>query len=294
MAQQKFIIEVRVNEYAGRQKSPHVPFTPEEIAADVEACVRQGASVIHYHARDPETGAPSADAAVYKEVERQIRKRCDVITMPTLGAHIAQSEGRISHILEMAKDPATRPDCVPIDMVTTNMAMYDPATGDFDREDRIYENSVASLKALCRSVKSVGVKPVSMLWNVASVRLTEVFIRLGLFDDPLYCEVVLFDERLLGYGHPGTIRGMHSLLDAFPRHADWQWSAHCHGNTLGLAAGAIEAGGHATIGLGDYHYPELGLPTNGELVAYVAGMARAMGREVASVADAREMLGMPR
>jgi uncharacterized protein (DUF849 family) len=294
MSMPKFIIEVRVNEYMGREKSPHVPFTAEEIAEDVAECVRQGASIIHYHARDPETNAPSTDAKICADVERQIRKRCDVITMPTLGAHIVQSEGRIAHILEMARDPMTKPDCVPIDVVTTNMAMYNITTGDFERDDRTYENSIADLKRMCQAVKSVGVKPIAMLWNVASIRVTEVLQKLGFFDDPLYCEVVLFSGKTLGFGHPGTIKGMHSMLDFFPRNSNWHWSAHSHDNTLGIAAGAIEAGGHATLGLGDYHYPELGLPTNGQLVAYVAGMARAMGREVATVAEARQMLGMPR
>jgi len=294
MSQPKFIIEVRVNEYQGREKNPHVPFTPEEIGEDVAECVRQGASVIHYHAREPKTGKPTTDAGVCGEIERQIRKRCDVITMPTLGAHIVQSEGRIAHILEMAKDPMTKPDCVPIDVVTTNMAMYNSAKDDFERDDRTYENSVADLKRLCKGVKAVGVKPIAMLWNVASIRVTEVLQRQGFFDDPLYCEVVLFSGKTLGFGHPGTIKGMYSLLDFVPTNKQWHWSAHCHDNTLGIAAGAIEAGGHATIGLGDYHYPELNLPTNGQLVAYVAGMARAMGREVATVAEARDMLGMPR
>ena len=158
-------------------------------------------------------------------------------------------------------------------------------TGDFERDDRTYENSIADLKRLCQSVKSVGVKPVAMLWNVASIRVTDVLQKLGFFDDPLYCEVVLFSGKTLGFGHPGTIKGMHSMLDFFPANSNWHWSAHSHDNTLGIAAGAIEAGGHATLGLGDYHYPELGLPTNGQLVAYVATMARAMGREVATVAE---------
>jgi uncharacterized protein (DUF849 family) len=214
--------------------------------------------------------------------------------MPTLGAHFAPPPGRISHILEMAKDPMTRPDCVPIDMITTNMSLYNSNTSEFEREESVYLNTVATLKSLCQSVRAVGVKPVSMLWNVASVRVTEIFTEMGLFEEPLYCEVILFSGRLLGFGLPGTIKGMHSLLEFFPRDTKWQWSAHCHGNTLGIAAGAIECGGHATIGLGDYHYPELGLPANGQLVAYVAGMARAMGREVATVAEAREMLRMRR
>lgn len=294
MRHPKFIIEVRINEYNDRSKNPHVPFSPEEIAADVAECVRQGASIIHYHARDPETGKPTTNAAVCGEIERQIRRKVDVITMPTLGANIVQSAGRIAHIIEMAKDPMTRPDCVPIDVVTTNMASFDEATGDFTRADRVYENTIAELKTLCAGVRAVGVKPVAMLWNIASIRITEALKHLCFFDDPLFCEVILFHDKHLSFGHPSTVKAMHSMLEHFPRKEEWHWSAHSHDNTLGIAAGAIEAGGHATFGLGDYHYPELGLPTNGQLVAYVANMARAMGREVATVAEARDMLGMRR
>lgn len=294
MRQPKLVIEVRINEGAKRDKNPHIPYTPAEIGEDVAECVRQGASIIHYHPCDPVTGGLTVDAGVCMEIEREIRKRCDVMTMPTLGAHILQSDGRIAHILEMAKDPMTKPDCVPIDIVTTNMALYDDVTGDFRGDDRIYQNSIADIKRLCQSVKAVGVKPVAMLWNHASIRVTEVLARQGYFDGPLYCEICLFDGKTMGMGHPGTIKGMYSMLDFLPRDGNWQWSAHGHDNTLGVTAGAIEAGGHVTIGIGDYHYPELDLPTNGQLVAYVAGMARAMGREVATVAEARAMLGMPR
>ena len=64
------------------------------------------------------------------------------------------------------------------------------------------------------------------------------------------------------------------------------------GNILPVAALAIEKGGHISPGLGDYHYPELGYPTNAELVKFIADMARAMGREVATPEDARRILNM--
>ena len=295
ISEPKFIIEVRINEYMGRDKNPHVPFTPEEIAKDVAECQRYGATIIHYHARDPETGAPSGDIKIYQEIERRIREKCDVITMPTLGAHIAPSpEGRIAHILEMAKDPATRPDCVPIDVLSTNMAMYNRETKNFEHEDDVYLNTISTLKTLCQGVTAVDVKPAAMIWNVPSLRCAEALVEMGLFKEPVYCEMPLFSGKLLGFGHPGTLKGLHALLDFLPRNANWLWSTHCHGNSLRIAAGAIEAGGHAAIGLGDYHYPELDLPTNGQLVAYLAGMARAMGREIATVAEARQMLDMPR
>jgi uncharacterized protein (DUF849 family) len=293
MAKPKLIIEVRVNEGAGRAPNPNVPWTADEIAEDVLACVEQGASIIHYHARTPD-GGNSTDAAEYVAIERAIRQRCDVITMPTLGALMAAPPNRISHIEAMAWDPATRPDCVPIDVITTAMALYDENTGQFRGEDRVYENSVATLKRLCDGVKAVGVKPVAMLWNVASIRVAEALKKLGYFDDPLYCEIILFGGMTMAFGHPSTVRGLHSMLDFMPRDQTWHWSAHGHSNTLGIAAAAIEAGGHVTLGLGDYPYPELGTPTNADLVALVAQMARAMGREVANVAEAREIVGMYR
>lgn len=293
MAKPKLIIEVRVNEGADRKKNPNVPWTADEIASDVLACVEQGASIIHYHARTPDGGS-SSDPAEYVAIERAIRQRCDVITMPTLGALMAAPPGRISHIEAMAKDPATRPDCVPIDVITTNMALYDDESGYFRGEERVYENSVATLKRLCDGVKAVGVKPVAMLWNIASIRVARALKNLGHFDDPLYCEIILFGGMTMAFGHPSTVKGLYSMLDFMPRDETWHWSAHGHSNTLGIAAAAIEVGGHVTLGLGDYPYPELGTPTNADLVAFVAQMARAMGREVATVAEAREMVGMHR
>lgn len=293
MTKQKLIIEVRVNEGTGRDKNPNVPWTATEIADDVLACVEQGASIIHYHARTPDGGS-SAEADEYIAIERAIRERCDVITMPTLGALMAAPPGRISHIEAMARYPETRPDCVPIDVISTNMALYSDETGDFRGEERVYENSVATLKRLCDGVKAVGVKPVAMLWNTASIRVTEVLKERGYFDDPLYCEIILFGGMTRAFGHPSSVKGLYSILDFLPRDQTWHWSAHGHANTLGIAAAAIEAGGHVTLGLGDYHYPELGKPTNADLVRFVAQMAKAMGREVATVAEAREMVGMHR
>jgi uncharacterized protein (DUF849 family) len=293
MAQPKFIIAVRVNEFKTRDLNPHVPFSPEEIAQVTFECWRQGASVVHFHAREARTGAPSNDTAIYGEIIRLIKERCDIITFPTLGAHKAPSVGdRVAHILALAKDPATKPDCIPVDMLTTNMAVYDSSSKKFEAEESVYTNTIGTLRHICEAVNKVGVKPVSEIWNVASVRCTEAFVDMGLFQQPVYCELPLFEDRIRTHGHPGTIRGMQALLDFFPRSADWQWSAHSHANTFAIAAAAIEAGGHAAIGLGDYHYPELGIPTNGELVTHLASMARWMGREVAGAAEAREMLGM--
>jgi 3-keto-5-aminohexanoate cleavage enzyme len=103
---------------------------------------------------------------------------------------------------------------------------------------------------------------------------------------------VLTADWLLS-GHPGTVKGLQAMLDFMPARQNWQWAVMCAGgNLLPLVAAALERGGHISIGLGDYAYPELGQPTNAQLVARVAQIAREVGREVATPREARGILGL--
>lgn len=294
MAKRKLIITLHANG-PSKTANPDLPYSPEEIARQAIECSRHGASIVHYHACDPVTGAPSADTALYAETERRIHEESDIITFPTLGAHIAPSEGRVSHIVDIAKDPATRPDCVPVDMLTTNLDAYDAVRGTFTSLDRVYSNSTGALIDIAQRVSAVGVRPVPMLWNIAGVRVTEKLIEMGVFKEPLFCEVSIYGGPFLGFGHPATVKGLDAVVDFFPPGADWRWTASVLGaNGFAALANAIERGGDVAIGLHDYLYPELGAPTNAELIARIADLARSMGREVATAREAREILGMPR
>ncbi|MGH7960793.1 MAG: 3-keto-5-aminohexanoate cleavage protein [Candidatus Binatia bacterium] len=289
----KIIIEVRINEYALRNTNPNIPYSPDEIATQALDCWREGASIIHYHARDPQTGAPSSDAKLYAETVRRIKAKSDLITMPTLGAWwLPSPEARIAHIVEMAKDPMTKPEFGPIDMASSNVDTYDPQAKRFKTTETVYVNTTKTWQYFAETMKSVGVKPIQALWNVSSVRHTQAFAEMGIFAEPLYCEIVLTEDWLLT-GHPGTIKGMQAFLDFIPITPNWQWSVMCvGGNLFAVAAAAMERGGHIAIGLGDYAYPELELPTNARLVSRVAQLARSMGREIATPEEARKMLGV--
>ncbi len=291
----KLIIQVRVNEGQMREVSPHVPYSPAEIAKQSIDCWRAGASIVHYHARDPESGAKSSEIALYADAVRGIKNECDLITFPTLGAAmLPTAEERLAHIIEMAKDPATKPDCIPIDMLTTNLDRYDAASKQFTSNvDLVYVNTTSILQHLCERSRDVGVKPVSMMWSVSGVRLTETFLEMGVYDEPLLCEFPLFADHLGGYGHPPTVRGLLSLLDFMPAGANWTWMANVVGaNAFPVLATAIALGGHVAVGVADHPYEELGYPTNAELVGLVVDMARSMGREIATAAETRELLGL--
>jgi uncharacterized protein (DUF849 family) len=117
-------------------------------------------------------------------------------------------------------------------------------------------------------------------------------VEMGVFKEPLFCEVSLYGETYRGFGHPATVKGLESIIDFFPSTADWRWTLSVIGaNAFPVIAAAIERGGDIAIGLHDYPYPELDFPTNAELITRVADLARSLGREVATAAEAREMLG---
>lgn len=293
---EKLIIQVRVNEGQMRDSNPNVPYSPEEIAGQILECAEVGASVVHYHARDPKSGAISSDPALYAEVVRLVKKAgCDIITFPTLGANMLPTvDERIAHIVEMAKNPATKPDAVPADMLTTNCDLYDAAAKEFSGPgDRLYVNTTAMLRELCEKTRAVGVKPVAMMWNVAGIRLTQAFIEMGLFETPLMCEFTVFGEGFQEFGNPATVKGLQALVDFMPQGADWHWMVSVIGaNPFPMHSYAIANGGHVAIGLGDHPYPELGYPTNAQLVARMVDLAHTMGRDVATTAEARTIFGL--
>lgn len=288
----KLIIEVRINEYAMRTSNRNVPWSPTEIGTDAAACRAAGAAIVHFHARGQD-GSVSHDVDVYAETIRQVRSRCDLLVHPTLGQiTVSGDEARLAAVDKMAEDSATRPDFAPMDMGSTNIDPYDPVAKRFVSEGKVYVNSVKTLSYFARRMREMGVKPMLCSWTVPFVRSIEAFVDAGLLDEPVINGFVLTEGGLYG-GHPGTVRGLEAFLDFVPPGLRMEWSVMCkHGNLFPAAMAAIERGGHVSIGLGDYPYNELGMPTNADLVAEVVRMARRVGREPATPAEVREMLRM--
>ncbi len=290
----KLIIEARINEYAMRDVNPQVPWTPAEIAADAAACREAGASIAHFHARQDD-GRPAHDAETYAEGIRRIKAASDILTHPTLGFVTldAPPETRVGHVVEMAANPETRPDFAPMDTGSTNIDRYLRDEKRFHTTDLIYRNSTGTLQHFAREIGQVGVKHYLVSWNIGFTRQALALMETGAVPTPAFMLFVLTDGEVLA-GHPGTPEGLRAHLDMLPpADGSLHWAA-CNfgGDLLGVTPMIIERGGHVSIGLGDYHYDEIGRPSNAELVARVADMARAAGREVATPDDVREMLAM--
>jgi 3-keto-5-aminohexanoate cleavage enzyme len=292
---EKLIIDARLNEYTFRDPNPNIPYSPEEIAADAAACREAGASIVHYHARDPETGAPSSDRDLYAETARQIRQTCDAIIMPTLGANtVTDLDARVGHIEFMAKEDATRADLAPLDLASISLAIWREGMSEVGGDELVYYNSIGVLKELAARSRAAGAMPMAAIWNVGSLRILEALAQTGVLPNTIFAELFTTEGGLIA-GHPGTRKGLQSLIDFVPESVDCLWAAACYGaNAMELVEMAIEQGGHVAIGLGDYPYPEIGggQPTNAEVIAAVVEIADRKGRAVSTADEARERLGL--
>jgi 3-keto-5-aminohexanoate cleavage enzyme len=288
----KLIIEVRVNEYAMRDENPNVPWTPTEIGREARAIQDAGASVIHFHAR-ADNGLPAHGLEDYAAPIREIRAHSDLMINPTLGQITKGGTlERIAHIESFAKDPILKPEIVGLDPGSTNIDVFDSSTKRFVSNNKVYVNSHETLIAFLERFRELGVRPALACWNISFLRGAGALIDLGLVPDPSYFLLVHGGEGQLG-AHPNTLEGLRAYTDHLPRRSAVEWSICCKGgNLFTIAAAAIAQGGHIAIGIGDYAYPELGYPTNAELVREIVKLAKAIGRDVATPAQARHMLGV--
>lgn len=284
----KFIIEARINEYAMRDGNRHVPWMPEEIARAAAECRDAGASIVHFHSRRDD-GSPEFGYESYRETIGRIRERCDILINPTLGAFDRQAtaEGRLAHILRLAGE-GLGPDFAPMDMGSTNADRIDAETGWFKTEERVYTNTIATLKYFAGSLRAAGVKPQLVNWNLPMLRMSNAFIQAGLIESPAYLYLGMSTASLAH--HPLTPEGLAAFLPSLPA-GTHEWTvASTGGSLLPFMEQIAGSGGHISLGLGDHPYRELGEPTNAELVRQVALIGRELGREAATPSDVRAML----
>lgn len=289
----KLIIWARINEYEMRDGNPHVPWTPAEIAADAKACREAGAAIVHFHARKPD-GAPEPDPRVCGEIIGRIRDLSDILVYPTLGV-LARSlpiVQRLRPVLDLTASERTRPDIVPLCLSSPNWDFYDADRKALRATDHIYLNPTDELIASIETLRSTGVGLECLSWEVGATRRLAALHHAGVLPGPIMVSFHLTSGGMLA-GHPGTAEGVQTHLEFLPDRKIYRWAVmNLHGSMLPLAESTIRQGGHVQLGLGDYPYPELGAPTNADLVREVARIAHACGRGIATPEEARQILGL--
>jgi uncharacterized protein (DUF849 family) len=271
------------------KKHPGVPVTPAQIAAACIEAARAGASTVHIHVRDPETGEGGRSPEHFRETVARIRESgVDMVlnltggmggrlilddedpSVMTAGTDLARPAERMQHVRELLPE----------------MCTLDCGSMNFGRE--VVINRVVDLERMARIAQELGVKPELEVFDFGQIGIARHLIDSGLIDGtPLF-------QLCLGIagGTPATTEAMLALRDALPPGADWGAFGISRAEFPMVAQAAI-LGGNVRVGLEDNLYLEAGrLASNGELVEKALRILELLDVAVMTPAETRTALGL--
>lgn len=273
-----------------REHNPALPVTPAEIAAACIGAAEAGAAICHIHVRDPDTGEPSMDLEHYREVVRIIRAsdtdllinlttgpggrylpRDDDPAKAATGTKLTTGEIRTAHVVEL------EPDICSLDLNTMWFG------------GGAVINSPHSLRIMAERIYEAGVKPELEVFDTGDIHLAHALIEEGTLRTPALFQIVT-GVRFGMAATPETLAYARSLL---PPNCEWA-AFGASRMAFPMVAQAFLLGGHCRIGMEDTVYLSKGVktPDNAALVAKAARIIEDLGGRVATVDEARDLLGI--
>jgi 3-keto-5-aminohexanoate cleavage enzyme len=284
---EKLIITAAVTggEYVSKATTSYVPSTVDEIVAEVLACVDEGSSVVHLHAKDPLTGEPwSGDPnPILKEYIEAIRSEVDVVINVTTGG------GRVGNPPEVWDQLVSERCKLGAEMMSLNMGTMnrwaEHPTGD------IFLNTVNMIERWCGYMIENGVKPEHEIYDTGMINVCKTLWEKDIVPTPLHVQFVMVGRT----GFLPTTRMLQYSVDQLP--PEWTWSVCALGrNEIPMATVGMVMGGHVRVGFEDNIYISKGVlaQSNAQLVRKVANIANELERPIASPSEARRILGITR
>ena len=270
-------------------KSRHVPVTPKEISDSAIEAAKAGASIVHIHARDPETGQGSREPKLFKEIVDRVRESdTDVVinitagmggdwvsdpsnpAMPGPGTDMIGPEERLAHVKE----------CLP------EICSLDCGTLNFSDTDMIYISTPPTLRKMATMAREWGVKPELEVFELGHIRFAKAMIAEGLINDPPMFQLCLG----IPWGAEQTVETMAAMKAQLPTDASWASFGIGRGQ-MPMMAAAVAMGGNVRVGLEDNIYLDRGvLATNAQLVTRAREIIERMGGRVVTPQQARNKL----
>lgn len=281
--------------------SPHLPVTPRQIADEALAAARAGAAVLHLHARDPADGSPSFDPAVFRQFLEPIHAGCDaVINITTGGSHTMTLAQRLAAALDAS------PEMASCNMGSMNFGYFQVLDRlkefrfGWEREhlagsrDRIFRNTFGDIEHILAVLgQGEGTRFEFECYDVGHLYTLRHFIDRGLVKGTLFLQFAL--GILGGIGaDPENLAHMKRIADKLFGDG-YQFSVLAAGrHQMPMATQALLLGGHVRVGLEDSLFAGRGQLARGnaEQVRQVCGIARALGLDIATPAQARALLGL--
>jgi len=273
------------------EQTPYLPITPEQIADACLGAANAGASIVHIHVRDPLTGQPSMLLDHYVDVVQRIRARnpeliLNITTGPggrfvpskddpkvaAEGTTLMMPEKRVEHIA------ALRPDICTLDLNTMNSG----------RE--VVINTPGNVRRMAKVITEVGVKPEIELFDSGDIALMRDLLADGTLQGPVLCSFVMG----VRYGFQPAPETVLYARDLLPH--DSEFTAIGIGKAaFTTVAQSYLAGGHVRVGLEDSVYLSRGrlATSNAELVDKARRIVEDLGGTIATVREARRIVGLP-
>lgn len=256
-----------------KEQNPAVPYTVEEIVREAKSAVDAGAAIVHLHVREDD-GTPTQSKARFKECIDAIYEVCpDVIIIPSTGGAVGMSAEERLQPTELFPEMAT------LDCGTCNFG------------DEVFENTMPMMRDFGKRMIENNIKPEYECFEMGHLDTVLKMAQKGQVPGaPMQFNFVLGVPGCT----PATVQNLAWMVNAIP--AGSTWTATGIGrHAFTLAAHAIAMGGNVRVGFEDNLNLERGVlaKSNGELVAKVVRIARELGREIATSAEAREILSLP-
>lgn len=275
-----------------QNRSDKVPRSPKQIADSAIAAAKAGAAVVHCHVRDPQSGAPSRDPKLYRELTERIRDAdTDVVLNLTAGmggdlvfgppsAPLPLQSGTDMGSAESRMQPIA--DCLP------EICTLDCGTMNFAEADYVMTNTPGMLREMAGMMASLGVKPEIEVFDTGHLWFAKQLAAEGLLDDPVLIQLCMG----IPWGAPNDLTTFMAMVNNIPDH--WHWSSFSVSrDQMPYVAASVLAGGNVRVGLEDNLWLEKGvLATNEALVNKASIIIEAMGAKLMSPQQVRDQLGL--
>ena len=256
-----------------REMTPHIPLTPEEIVQSAYDSWQAGASIAHIHVRDPNTGQGTQDMEIFKQVVVPLREKTDLI----LNLTTSGIPGRNLPIEERLAPVDLKPELASFDAGSINLG------------GTVFMNSPEFLDRAAEKMRESGVKPEIEIFDLGMI-ITSLRMRdQGKLDEPLHFQFVMGTP----WGAPATPKSFLHLFEHIPDNSTWSIIGIGKGH-LPMSMMALAMGGHIRVGLEDNIYYSRGVlaETNAQFVDRIVRISREYGREIATPAEARNILSL--
>jgi uncharacterized protein (DUF849 family) len=280
--------------------SPHLPVTPEEIADAAVEAAEAGAAIVHLHARNPVTGQPDQSPEAFQKFLPVIKQRTDaVLNITTGGSPTMTVEERLRPVAEFA------PEVASLNMGSMNFGLY-PMLGrftefkhDWERpylegsRDRVFKNTFADIETILRACAEGGTRFEIECYDIGHLYVCAHFVDRGLIKPPFFIQSVFGILGGIG-GHPEDVIHMKRTADRLFGDA-YHWSVLGAGRgQMSIAMQSVVMGGNLRVGLEDSLWAGPGrlAKSNAEQVRIARQMVETLGFDIASPADARQMLAL--